>query len=581
MTRGSLTDDVVERVRLDPDAPAVAVWIGSRWDDISIAGFQSAVTDLAKGLMASGIAAGDRVALLARSRYEWTLTDYALWWIGAVSVPLYETSGDDLVTLTLRDGGVTAAITEDDAGADQLGSIPVWTMRPGFGRPGFGDTDPEDPGSRPTLADLVAAGSSVSDAELEARRSAVAADDLATIIYTSGTTGVPKGCALTHGNLRAQLDGSTAALHELFDDPDAATLLFLPLAHVLARIVQIGAIRTGIRFAHTADVTNLADQFATFAPTFVLTVPRLLERIFNIVSQQAYADNRGGLFDRAVQTAIAYSRALDGKGPSITLKARYALFDRTVYPKVRAAFGPNIRWAVSGGAPLGERMAHFYRGIGIPVLEGYGLTETAGAVAVNTPEKHRIGTVGRAIPGVEARVASDGELHFRGPQIFQGYWNDPEATHACIDEAGWLATGDLAEIDADGFIRIVGRKTEVLVTAGGKNVSPSILEERIRAHPYVSQCLVVGDGKPFVAALVTIDRDTWTGKLATPELREEIQSAIDEANAVVSQAEAVRRFAILDAEWTEANGYLTPSHKVRRSAVLSDFHDTVEALFVR
>jgi long-chain acyl-CoA synthetase len=576
VTRGSLTDDVVERVRLAPDAPAVAVWTGSAWDDISIAGFHSAVTELAKGLMASGIAAGDRVALLARSRYEWTVTDYALWWIGAVSVPLYETSGDDLLTLTLRDGGVTAAVTEDDAGADQLGSIPVWTMRSGFG-----GTRSENPDSRPTLADLVASGTSVSDAELEARRSAVAGDDLATIIYTSGTTGLPKGCALTHGNLRAQLDGSIAALHELFDDPDAATLLFLPLAHVLARIVQIGAIRTGTRFAHTADVTNLADQLDTFGPTFVLTVPRLLERIFNVVSQQAYADNRGGLFDRAVQTAIAYSRALDGKGPSITLKARYALFDRTVYPKVRAAFGPNIRWAVSGGAPLGERMAHFYRGIGIPVLEGYGLTETAGAVTVNTPEKHRIGTVGRAVPGVEARVASDGELHFRGPQIFRGYWNDPGATHACIDDAGWLATGDLAEIDADGFIRILGRKTEILVTAGGKNVSPSILEERIRAHPYVSQCLVVGDGKPFVAALVTIDRSGWTGKLAAAELREAIQSAVDEANAVVSQAEAVRKFAILDAEWTEENGYLTPSHKVRRSAVLSDFHDTVEALFVR
>ena len=572
MTRGSLTDDVVERVRLDPDAPAVAVWTGSRWDDISIAGFQSAVTDLAKGLMASGIAAGDRVALLARSRYEWTLTDYALWWIGAVSVPLYETSGDDLLALTLSDGGVTAAITEDDAGADQLGSIPAWTMR----RPGSGTT-----ADRPTLADLVAAGSSVSDADLEARRSAVGSDDLATIIYTSGTTGAPKGCALTHGNLRAQLDGSIAALHELFDDPDAATLLFLPLAHVLARIVQVGAIRTGIRFAHTADVTNLADELATFGPTFVLTVPRLLERIFNVVSQQAYADNRGGLFDRAVQTAINYSRALDAKGPSLSLKARYAVFDRTVYPKVRAAFGPNIRWAVSGGAPLGERMAHFYRGIGIPVLEGYGLTETAGAVAVNTPEMHRIGTVGRAIPGVEARVASDGELHFRGPQVFRGYWNDPEATRACVDDAGWFATGDLAEIDADGFIRILGRKTEILVTAGGKNVSPSILEERIRAHPYVSQCLVVGDGKPFVAALVTIDRSAWTGKLASADLRQEIQSAVDEANAVVSQAEAVRRFAILDADWTEENGYLTPSHKVRRSAVLSDFHDTVEALFVR
>lgn len=562
MTGQSLTDDVVERVRLDPESPAVAVWTGAHWDDISIAGFQSAVTDLAKGLMASGVAPGDRVALLARSRYEWTLADYALWWIGAVPVPLYESAGHELISVALSHAGVTAALTGNDALAEQMGSIPVWTMDR-------------------TFADLVAAGAAVSDADLEARRSSVGSEDLATIIYTSGTTGVPKGCALTHGNLRAQLDGSLTALHELFEEPDAATLLFLPLAHVLARIVQIGAIRAGVRFAHTAEVTDLADQLATFAPTFVLTVPRVLERVFNVVSQQAYADNRGGMFDRAVQTAIAYSRALDGKGPSLALKARYAVFDRTVFPKVRAAFGPNIRWAVSGGAPLGERMAHFFRGIGIPVLEGYGLTETAGAVTVNTPEDHRIGTVGRAIPGVEVRVAADGELHVRGPQIFRGYWNDPEATHACLDDAGWLATGDLAEIDGDGFVRILGRKKEILVTAGGKNVSPSVLEERIRAHPYVSQCLVVGDGKPFVAALVTVDRSVWTGKLTATQLREGIQSAVDDANAVVSQAEAVRKFAIVDADWTEENGYLTPSHKVRRSAILSDFHDTVEALFVR
>lgn len=562
MTRGSLTDDVVERAERNPDAPAVSVWTGSGWDDISIAGFQASVTRLAKGLLARGVAHGDRVALIARSRYEWTLADYALWWIGAISVPLYDSTGSESLATTLADAGVTAAIVENDTIAERLGSMPVWTMEGNF-------------------PDLVASGVSVSDADLEARRSAVDTDDLATIIYTSGTTGVPKGCALTHGNLRAQLDGSTAALHELFEEPDAATLLFLPLAHVFARIVQIGAIRAGIRFAHTADVTELADRLSTFAPTFVLTVPRVLERIFNLASQQAYADNRGALFDRAAQTAIAYSRALDGKGPSLALKARLAVFDRTIFARVRDSFGPNIRWAISGGAPLGERMAHFYRGIGITVLEGYGLTETAGAVTVNTPEKLRIGTVGRALPGVEARIASDGELHFRGPQIFGGYWNNPEATRACLDEAGWFATGDLAEIDADGFIRILGRKKEILVTAGGKKVSPGVLEERIRAHPYVSQCLVVGDGKPFVAALVTVDRNAWPGKLSAPRLREEIQLGIDTANATVSQAEAVRRFAILDTDWTEENGYLTPSHKVRRSAVLSDFHDIVEALFVR
>lgn len=566
MSRGSLTDDVIARVRREPDAPAVAVWSDSEWSDVSVAEFHAAITELAKGLMASGVSAGDRVGLLAPCRYEWTLADYAIWWIGAVTVPFYETASDDQLAWMLADAGVTAAIVDTDVSASRMGSVPVWTMERGSGQ---------------TLADLVEAGESVSDADLEARRAAVGPADLATIIYTSGTTGTPKGCALTHGNLEAELDGSIQALHELFDDPEAATLLFLPLAHVLARVVQIGAVRRGVRFAHSTDINDLTDQLATFQPTFVLTVPRILERLFNAVSQQAYADNRGGLFDRAVQTAISYSRAIDRGGPSMALKARYALFNRTMYPRIREAFGPAIRWAVSGGAPLGERMAHFYRGVGIPVLEGYGLTETAGAVAVNTPEHHRIGTVGRTIAGVEVRVGPDGELHFRGPQIFHGYWNAPDATRVCLDDDGWLATGDVGEIDDDGYVRILGRKKEILVTAGGKNVSPSILEDRIRAHPYVSQCLVVGDGKPFVAALVTIDRSAWTGKLTDPELRAGVQSAVDQANAVVSQAEAVRKFAVLDTDWTEENGYLTPSHKVRRSAVLSDFHDTVEALFVR
>jgi long-chain acyl-CoA synthetase len=562
---GNLTDDVLGRLRLNPEAPAIAVWDNDEWRDVTVAELHRDITDLAKGLMAEGVATGDRVALLARTRYEWTLVDYALWWIGAINVPLYETAGDDQLEWALTDAGVRAIVVDNDESV-RFGSAPTWTI---------------DQGSGPSLADLVAKGATITDAALEARRSAVGPDDVATIIYTSGTTGLPKGCALSHGNLCSQLDGSMAVLSDLFDDPDARTLLFLPLAHVLARIVQIGAIRGGVTLAHTADVMNLPDQLASFGPTFVLTVPRVLERIFNVASQQAYADNRGGLFDRAVQTAISYSRALDSGGPSLALKTRYALFNRTIYPRVRGAFGPNLKWAVSGGAPLGERMAHFFRGIGIPVLEGYGLTESAGAVAVNTPEHHRIGTVGRPIPGMEVRVAHDGELSIRGPQVFSGYWNAPADAEATVDAGGWLATGDLGEVDDEGFVRILGRKKEILVTAGGKNVSPAILEDRIRAHPYISQCLVVGDGKPFVAALVTIDTAAWTGKLTDPELRSAIQSAIDDANAVVSQAESVRKFAILDQDWTEDNGYLTPSHKVRRSAVLSDFHDTVEALFVR
>jgi long-chain acyl-CoA synthetase len=300
-----------------------------------------------------------------------------------------------------------------------------------------------------------------------------------------------------------------------------------------------------------------------------------------VASQQAYADNRGGFFDRAVQTAIAYSRALERGKPSPALRTRHAVYERTVYRKLRGAFGGRVSWAVVGGAPLGERLAHFYRGVGLPVLEGYGLTETSAAITVNTPDEHRIGTVGKPLRGTEVRVDAGGELQVRGPQVFSGYWNNPAATQECLDDQGWLATGDLGDIDDDGFVRILGRRKEILITAGGKAVAPAVLEDRIRAHPYVSQCLVVGDGKPFVAALVTIDRSIWSGKLTDPELMAAVQAAVDSANAVVSQAEAVRKFVILDEDWTQDNGYLTPSLKVKRSTVLSDFHDTVEALFVR
>jgi long-chain acyl-CoA synthetase len=307
----------------------------------------------------------------------------------------------------------------------------------------------------------------------------------------------------------------------------------------------------------------------------------VFEKVFNTASSKAYADGRGKIFDRAVQTAISYSRAQDSGKPGVALRARHAVFDRLVYGKLREALGGHTEWAISGGAPLGERLAHFYRGIGVPVLEGYGLTETTAALCVNTPESQRIGSVGRLFPDTEVDVASDGELRFRGPQVFTGYWNNPDATAETLDADGWFSTGDLGDVDDDGFIRVTGRKKEILVTAGGKNVAPAVLEDRVRAHPYVSQCLVVGDGKPFVAALVTIDTEAWTGSLDDPALESAVQEAIDDANAQVSQAEAIKKFVILPDDWTEENGYLTPSFKVKRSAVMRDFHDTVEALFVR
>lgn len=433
------------------------------------------------------------------------------------------------------------------------------------------------------VASLERLGADVDDAALEARRAEVTSDSLATLIYTSGTTGRPRGCMLTHGNFRYELGAATEVLDELFSTEDASTLLFLPLAHVFARIVQVGAVRSGAKLGHTADVRDLVAHLGEYKPTFILAVPRVFEKVYNTASLRAHADGKGKVFDAATETAIAYSRALDNdKGrPSLALKARHKLFDRLVYARLRAALGGQAAYAISGGAPLGDRLAHFYRGIGLTILEGYGLTETTAALCVNTPDAVRIGTVGKTLPGTEARLADDGELQFRGGQVFTGYWNNEKATDEVLDSDGWFSSGDLGEIGEDGFIRITGRKKEVLVTAGGKNVAPSALEDRIRSHAYVSQTLVVGDGKPFIAALVTIDREAYTGTLDAPELTEAVQKAIDDANTQVSKAEAIRKFVILAEDWSEENGYLTPSFKLKRNLILRDFHDDVETLFTR
>jgi long-chain acyl-CoA synthetase len=575
---GTLTDDVLDRLSDDPDAVALARRGPDGWSDVSIGAFHAEVVEVAKGLVAAGVRPGDRVVLLSRTRYEWTLVDYAIWWAGAVTVPVYETSSVEQIAWILSDSGAVAAVVEsaqhlervEQARTDAPALAHVWTI--------------EDGG----LDHVRDAGTSVDDARLEQARATLTSDSLATLIYTSGTTGRPKGCRLTHGNFRAELGGALERLPELFGREGASTLLFLPLAHVFARIIQVGAIRSGTRLGHTADVKDLVADLGEYRPTFVLAVPRVFEKVFNAASTKAYADGKGGVFDRAVATAIAHSKAQDAttrrgrpKRVGPVLAAQHALFDRLVYGKLRDALGGHAEWAISGGAPLGDRLAHFYRGIGVTVLEGYGLTETTAALCVNTPEAQRVGTVGRPFPDTEVRVADDGELLFRGPQVFHGYWGNDEATAAALDADGWFATGDLGDVDDDGYVRVTGRKKEIIVTAGGKNVAPAVLEDRVRAHPYVSQCLVVGDGKPFIAALVTIDREGWDGPLDSPELESAVQSAVDDANSLVSQAESIRRFVILDEDWTEENGYLTPSFKVKRTAVLRDLHDTVEALFSR
>jgi long-chain acyl-CoA synthetase len=583
-TKGNLTDDVVQNAAEHPQTVCFSRRDSADWRDVTAREFESEVRCIAKGLIAAGVTPGDRVALLSRTRYEWTLLDYAIWFSGGVTVPIYETSSPEQVEWILTDSAAKVVIADTpshaariDEGQAGLGRIEnVWVIEAG------------------ALDHLQVLGESISDEQLETRRTIATADHPATIIYTSGTTGRPKGCILTHGNFMFELGVAVDELHELFEEEDAATLLFLPLAHVFARIIQIGAVKARVRLGHSADVKNLMDDLATFRPTFILGVPRAFEKVFNTASQRAAADGRGRVFDMAADAAIAYSKALDSGRPNPLLRVRHAVFDRLVYRKLRGALGGRCRYAIAGGAPLGERLGHFYRGIGLVVLEGYGLTESTAAITANRPSLTKIGTVGRPLPGTAVRVADDGELLVRGGQVFAGYWSNPEATSEVLSSDGWLQTGDLGEIDDEGFVKITGRKKEIIVTAGGKNVSPAMLEDRIRAHALVSQCMVVGEGEAFIAALITIDRDAFSlwaeqhgkdGEVAAhtsdPDLLREVQSAVDEANKAVSQAESVRKFRILPVDWTEESGHLTPSLKLRRSVLVAEFRTDVEALFDR
>ena len=581
-TTGNLTDDVVANAREAGDAVVFSRNTGQRWEDVTAAAFLEQVSAVAKGLIAAGVGAGDRVALISKTRYEWTLVDYAIWFAGAVTVPVYETSSAEQVAWILGDSGARAVVAEDAAhvakvaearaGLDQLNH--VWSINDN------------------AVDVLTRLGADVSDEDLEKRRTSATPLDLATLIYTSGTTGRPKGCMLTHGNFMFELGVAVDELDELFTADDAATLLFLPLAHVFARVIQVGSVKSRTRLGHSADIKNLLADLQAFRPSFILAVPRVFEKVFNTASQKATADGRGAIFDRAAETAIAYSRGLDRGRPSLAVRARHAVFSRLVYGKLRDALGGNVAYALSGGAPLGDRLGHFYRGIGLPVLEGYGLTETTAALTVNLPDAHKIGTVGRPLPGTAVRVADDGELLFRGGQVFAGYWDNEDATRETLERDGWFHTGDVGEVDDEGFVRITGRKKEIIVTAGGKNVAPAVLEDRLRAHALVDQCIVVGDGQPFIAALVTLDPDAmsaWaqahgkSGRTADlvddPDLRAEIEAAVEDANKAVSKAESIRKFKVLADAWTEEGGQLTPSLKLKRNVVMRECKDEIVGLY--
>jgi long-chain acyl-CoA synthetase len=500
-----------------------------------------------------------------------------------VTVPIYETSSAEQVEWILSDSGAVACVVETAQHAEIVdrvrGDLPqlrhVWRLDDG-------------------LDALVAAGEAVDPAEIEVRRRGLNAGDVATIIYTSGTTGRPKGCTLTHRNLYSNAANAISVLENLLH-PGASTLLFLPLAHSFARLIQNAVIQARVRMGHSADPKSLLADLQAFQPTFVLSVPRVFEKVYTGASQRAHADGKGRIFDAAASAAIAYSQALETPGgPALGQRLRHVVFDRLVYRKLRAALGGQCRGAISGGAPLGERLAHFFRGVGVTVYEGYGLTETSPAAAVNLASAIRIGTVGRPLPGVTIRIAEDGEILVSGAIVFSGYWNHAQATAEVLDADGWLRTGDLGELDTGGFLRITGRKKEIIVTAAGKNVAPAVLEDRVRAHPLVSQCIVVGDRQPFVAALVTIDEEALPGWLASkdrpttataaelrddPQLRAEVQAAVDDANRAVSHAEAIKVFRILDRDFTEAKGELTPTLKVKRSVVEKEYGNEIAAIY--
>jgi long-chain acyl-CoA synthetase len=580
----SLADVVFRRATEQPQAVIIRRPEGDGWTGVTAAAFKDEVLALAKGLAAAGIGAGDRVALMSHTRYEWTLIDYAIWTAGAVCVPVYETSSAEQAEWILSNSGAKACFAE---------TAEFETMIEGFR-----DRVPalEQLWRFDSLQDLTDGGKAVEDEEITARRAAVKAADLATLIYTSGTTGRPKGCELTHQNLLADVRNAfMGPLAGVTGVPDASTLLFLPLAHVFARIIQVGCIEGGVVLGHCASLTDILPALATFRPTFILAVPRVFEKVYNGAQQRAESERKGAIFGRAAQVAIAYSRALDtSSGPGFGLRLQHGLFDKLVYGKLRAALGGQVQAAISGGAALNERLCHFFRGIGVTILEGYGLTETTAAATVNRPDRVKVGTVGQPLPGVAIRIAEDGEVLIKGANVFGGYWDNEAATADTFADEQWFRTGDIGQLDDEGFLSITGRKKELIVTAGGKNVAPAVLEDRLRSHALISQCMVVGDGKPYVAVLITLDEEAlepWKekhGKPADasiaalkddPELIADIQAAVDDANKAVSRAESIRKFRILDVDFTQEAGQLSAKLGIRRAVLMKDFADEVEALY--
>ncbi|MBM3719491.1 MAG: long-chain fatty acid--CoA ligase [Actinobacteria bacterium] len=581
-TTGNLTNLVAERAWFEPERIMLSRPLGDGWQKVTAKEFESEVRTTAKGLIASGVGAGDRVAIMARTRYEWTILDFAIWFAGATTVPIYETSSAEQVDWIMSDSSSVAIIVETPAHKELVTPVlsskvkNVWTM------------------TENVLAQLAWAGKEVPDSEVDARRNTLTPDSLATLIYTSGTTGKPKGVQLTHGNFLAECGNVVAGASDLFMKPNGSTLLFLPVAHVFGRMVQIGAVAAGLHLAHCSDpLTRLLPDLASFKPTFVLAVPRIFEKVYNGAEAKADAAGKGAIFRKAADVAISYSEALDSGKMSAGLKFKHALFDKLVFSKIRHSLGGRVEAAISGGAPLGVRLGHFFRGAGVRVLEGYGLTETTAGATLNLTTAHKVGSVGRPIPGTTIKIADDGEVLIKGGIVMRGYWQNDEANREVFTGDGYFRSGDLGKLDEEGYLYIVGRKKELIVTSGGKNVAPAVLEDRLRAHPLVSQCMVVGDNQPYIAALVTIDQEalkTWItankkdgATLAElvndPDLVAVVQTAVDEANKAVSRAESIRKFTILPVDFTIAGGHLTAKLSVKRHVVAKEFAAEIAALF--
>ncbi|MHA7289386.1 AMP-dependent synthetase/ligase [Arthrobacter sp. MDT3-24] len=578
--------DLLLRQAAKPSNPALFSRLDSAgaWRDVTATDFLADVSALAKGLMASGVGAGDRVGIMSRTRYEWALIDFAIWFAGAVSVPIYETSSPSQVAWNLGDSGAVAAFGEaahhediirQAATSEGLTALQhVWQLEGGG------------------LDAVREAGRDVSDADLEARRSSARLSDIATLIYTSGTTGRPKGCELTHGNFVELSDNALALLGDVVNE-QAKTIMFLPLAHVFARFISVLAVAAGATVAHTPDIKNLLADLQSYQPTFILAVPRVFEKVYNSALTKAEDGGKGAIFHKATETAIAFSKARQAGHVGLGLKLKHTVFDKLVYGKLRAAMGGNVAHAVSGGGPLGERLGHFFQGIGLQILEGYGLTETTAPISVNTPALIKIGSVGKPLPGNSVRIAEDGEILAKGVCVMRGYYKrDDLMADTFADD--WFRTGDIGRLDESGFLWITGRKKEIIVTAGGKNVVPALLEDQIRADALVSQVLVVGDNRPFIGALVTLDQEALPGWLQrhglpatttldeaveNPVVKAAVQDLITHANASVSQAEAIKSFRIVASDFTEASGHLTPSMKVKRAQVMKDFETVIEEMY--